>query len=206
MQTAWGAGKLPYEPLNVEVAELPLASPAQTANGFDPLLPLLDATRRGDQAAFEHIYAAANRRLYGLAFTILGNSADADDVVAEAFLQAWRNAANYDRGRGSVITWLLVICRSRALDLLRRQRAPTEDIDNVVPPAWEHQDWADTASEQRLARGMAALSTMQRQIIALAFYRGLTHQEIADTTELPLGTIKSHIRRALLALRSAFGD
>ena len=183
-----------------------MASPAQSANGVDPLLPLLDATRRGDQAAFQQIFNATSRRLYGLAFTIVGNSADADDVVAEVFLQAWRNASNYDPGRGSVVTWLLVICRSRSLDLLRRQRAPTDDIDDVAPAAWEHETWADTATEQRLARGMAALSNVQRQLIALAFYRGLTHQEIAETTDLPLGTIKSHIRRALIALRGAFEE
>lgn len=184
----------------------PLATPAQSANGSDPLLPLLEATRRGDQSAFKQIYDATNRRLYGLAVTIVGSSADADDVVAEVYLQAWRNASNYDHTRGSVITWLLVICRSRALDLLRRQRAPMDDIDDVVPAAWDSEEWADTASQQRLARGMVALSAVQRQLIALAFYRGLTHHEIAAATDLPLGTIKSHIRRALIALRNCFDN
>ena len=183
-----------------------MSPPAQPADGADPLLPLLEAAHRGDQAAFQQLFNASNRRLYGLAFTIVGNSADADDVVAEAYLQAWRNAANYDRARGSVITWLLVMCRSRALDMLRRQRAPMADIDDVTPLAWEQDSWADTSSTIRLARGMSALNSVQRQLIALAFYRGLTHQEIATATELPLGTIKSHIRRALLALRAAFDE
>ena len=169
--------------------------------GVDPLLPLLVASQGGDQGAFRKLYDAARRRLFGLAMTIVNGPADAEDVVAETFVQAWRDARNYDRARGSVMTWLLVICRSRALDLRRRQRVPMEDIDDIVPPALEQEDWPDEPGSRRIARGMARLSQVQRQLVALAFYRGMTHQEIAEATTLPLGTIKSHIRRALQTLR-----
>lgn len=167
----------------------------------DPLLPLLVASQGGDQGAFRKLYEAARRRLFGLALTIVNGPADAEDVVAETFVQAWRDARNYDRSRGSVMTWLLVICRSRALDLRRRHRVVMEDIDDVVPPALEQEEWPDAPGSRRIARGMARLSQVQRQLVALAFYRGMTHQEIAEATTLPLGTIKSHIRRALQTLR-----
>lgn len=168
----------------------------------DPLLPLLLASRDGDQAAFRKLYEATRRRLFGLASTIVAASADAEDVVAEAFTQAWRDARTYDRSRGSVMTWLLVICRSRALDLRRRQRTPMEDIDELSLPAADDAAPDHDPGTRRIARGMARLSSVQRQLVAMAFYRGLTHQEIAEATTLPLGTIKSHIRRALQSLRT----
>ena len=168
----------------------------------DPLLPLLLASQGGDQDAFHKLYDAARRRLFGLALTIVNSAADAEDVVAETFVQAWRSAQNYDPSRGSVMTWLLVICRSRALDLRRRHRVPMEDIDEAILPMLEQEDWPDAPGSRRIARGMARLSDIQRQLIALAFYRGMTHQEISATTTLPLGTIKSHIRRALQSLRA----
>lgn len=169
----------------------------------DLLLQWLSASRLGDQAAFRRLYDATSGRLMGLAMAMTGNRADAEDVVAECYAQAWRDAANYDAARGSVMTWLLVICRSRALDR-RRRRRNTVDIDEAPAVEFETGELADARASERLRAGIQALTDVQRQMVSLAFFRGLTHQEIASATQLPLGTVKSHLRRALIALRDAF--
>jgi RNA polymerase sigma-70 factor (ECF subfamily) len=177
-----------------------LTDPAST----DPLLQWLQASQRGDQAAFRRLYEATCARLHGLALAMTGNRADAEDIVAECFAQAWRDAARYDAARGSVMTWLLVICRSRALDRQRRRRPTTDSFDDAPGVEFAIDGRMDTRGGERLREGIAALSSVQRQLVSLAFFRGLTHQEIAAATRLPLGTVKSHLRRALIALRECF--
>ncbi len=172
------------------------------------LTGLLQSIACGNAAAFAEFYDATVQRVYGTAFYITHKPQDAEEIVNDVYCQVWRQAFRYDKARGSVVAWLLTICRSRALDHLRRRdRAETVmDIDPDIA--------ADDACDPRsliaaMQEGTAVhtalliLSPTQRQLIALAFLRGLSHQEIAMHTQLPLGTVKTHIRKALKTLRGA---
>lgn len=125
-------------------------------------------------------------------------------------MQVWRNARHYDPNRGSVLTWLLAICRNRAIDVLR-QRDPallSDDPCSLAPQEGVQAHGPDSLLLQsERSRGvrsaLASLTPIARQMLALAYYRGLTHQEIALHSGIPLGTVKTHIRRALESLKTA---
>lgn len=167
-----------------------------------------DRMARGDHEALGEVYDRHGRLLYSLALRILRDQGDAEDIVQEVFAQAWRQAARYDAGRGTVLGWLLTLTRSRAIDRLRgRQSRPAastdegllRDIPDRVTPADQQIAWAGQARQIRAA--LEGLTMLQRVAIELAFYEGLTHVEIAERLELPLGTVKTRIRQGLLKLR-----
>jgi RNA polymerase sigma-70 factor, ECF subfamily len=167
-----------------------------------------DRMARGDQDALGELYDRHGRLVYSLAFRIVRDQADAEDVVQEVFSQAWRQAARYDASRGSVLGWLLTLTKSRSIDRLRGRRSrpePSADegLLNTIPDAAAAPDvqavWAAQATQIRAA--LEGLSVLQRVAIELAFFEGLTHAEIAERLELPLGTVKTRIRQGLLKLR-----
>lgn len=150
---------------------------------------------------------------YSIALRITADGALAEDVVQDAFLGVWRNAGRYVEGRGSVKTWLLSIVHHRAVDAVRRRRPTTElpEREDVPPPALTLPDiWADVSAgldREQIAAAMTTLSDVQREAIELAYWGGLTQQEIAERTGTPLGTVKSRVRLGLLSLRRALtGD
>jgi RNA polymerase sigma-70 factor (ECF subfamily) len=150
---------------------------------------------------------------YSIALRITSDASLAEDVVQEAFLGVWRNAGRYVTGRGSVKTWLLAIVHHRAVDAVRRRKPTTElpEREAVPPPALQLPDiWHDVAAgldRDEIAAAMRTLSPVQREAIELAYWGGLTQQEIAERTGTPLGTVKSRVRLGLLALRQALvGD
>lgn len=168
----------------------------------------LRAMARGDEQALGSFYDATLSRSYALALRIVRDREAAEDVVAETYLQVWREAQRYDSTRGNALAWLLTICRSRALDYLRRLE-PVEfhaEPDTLpganVPRSDATEDLVSALQEgHRVREAVAQLPPVQRQLLALAFFRGLSHQEIAEHSGLPLGTVKSHIRKAQEALR-----
>ena len=144
---------------------------------------------------------------YSIALRITSDAALAEDVVQDAFLGIWRNAGRYVEGRGSVKTWMLSIVHHRAVDAVRRRR-PTTDLperEDVPPPALTLPDiWQDVSAgldREEIAAAMATLSDVQREAIELAYWGGLTQQEISERTGTPLGTVKSRVRLGLLSLR-----
>ena len=150
----------------------------------------------------------AGRLIYSLALRIVRDQADAEDVVQDVFSQAWRQAARYDASRGTVLGWLLTLTRTRSIDRLRGRRSrPEPSVDeamlNAIPdtatPADVQVAWSGQVAQIRAA--LDGLSMLQRMAIELAFYEGLTHAEIAERLELPLGTVKTRIRQGLLKLR-----
>jgi RNA polymerase sigma-70 factor, ECF subfamily len=172
------------------------------------LAVLIERMAMGQQAALNELYDLTVAKLFGLARLILRNSADAEEVVCDTYAQIWESAHRFESGRGSVLGWMLTICRSRALDLLRqrRSRARTtesfgrearEDLDEAAPDVLLNALQQGTSVQ----RAMSALTPIRRQLLTLAFLQGLSHQEIVEQTGLPIGTVKSHIRRALTVLR-----
>ncbi len=161
-----------------------------------------------DEAALAALYDAMVGRVYGLALRITRQVQLAEEVAEDTFWQIWRQAPRFDVARGTAMAWIMTMARSRALDALRR-RDPAEceaDIETLVEGGGSDspgpQDLLEAVQQGSLLHAaLARLDPLPRQLVALAFFRGLSHEEIADQTGMPLGTVKSHIRRALERLR-----
>ena len=168
----------------------------------------------GDQASAAALYDRHARRVYSLILRIVGDEGDAEDVLQEVFAQAFRQAARYDTSRGPVAAWLLMMARSRSIDRVRSRRS-RPDAQTSDEPAMDEMPGSmpDAASsmldEERariVQRALGALPTIQRVAIELAYYDGLSHREIAERLEEPLGTVKTRIRLGLLKLRDALTE
>jgi RNA polymerase sigma-70 factor (ECF subfamily) len=170
-------------------------------------LALLERMRGGDEAALATLYDRWSDRINSLAVHLLRDARDAEDIVEETFWQAWRSAARYDAARGSVGSWLLTICRSRALDRIRARRRRPEDttLDDVPETAAPGVDAADAVVSDETGRivraALGELPLEQRQALELAYFGGLSQTEIAEKTGQPLGTIKTRMRLAMNKLR-----
>ncbi|MDQ6611135.1 MAG: sigma-70 family RNA polymerase sigma factor [Gemmatimonadota bacterium] len=176
---------------------------------------LIEAMGRGDERAAATLYDRYSGVLFALAVRIVGNSADAEDVVLDAFTQAWNSASRYESNRGSVLGWLTTITRTRALDVVRARGRRTKAVDTAsrsmgddpVGVAGATVSAAEVVEQKERASAvtsaMAVLSGQQRHAIELAFFEGLTHTEIAERLGEPLGTIKTRIRLGMLKLRDA---
>ena len=168
---------------------------------------LITRVAGGEQDAIAELYDRHAARVYALAHRILGNSTDAEDVVQEVFSQAWRKATTYQADRGSVVAWLLVITRTRALDRVRARKPAERTLDDADSPvlASKAAPPADVmiAREQadRVRDALRQLPSDQRRALELAYFDGLSQTEIAAKLQAPLGTVKTRIRTALATLR-----
>jgi RNA polymerase sigma-70 factor, ECF subfamily len=174
---------------------------------------MLAAVATGDQKAFGELYDRLSNPLYSLALRMLGDAAEAQDALQDIFLQIWRRAGGYDPGQSSVFSWAVMMTRSRVIDRLRargrRLRVlvdPGEEgNETVASDASRGESAADNVSRNdEAARVRSILSQLppdQREAIELAFFSDLTHHEIAQRLNQPLGTIKARIRRGLLRLK-----
>ncbi len=163
----------------------------------------------GDLGALERLYETYGVMAFSIAFRITGDRAAAEDVVQDAFLGAWRNAARYVDARGSVRTWFLSIVHHRAIDAVRRRR-PTSELpepEGNLPESLTMPDtWAEVAvgiDRAAVDIALARISDVQREAIELAYFGGLTQTEIAKRTGVPLGTVKGRLRLGLQGLRAA---
>ena len=161
-----------------------------------------------DVSAFEELYDRHSRLVYALVLRILQQATTAEEIVQDVFLQLWRNASQYDRSRGPFAPWLLTLARNRALDRLRlkseRQRRREEQAEEL-PSVVAIPDFEGALDEKRRAvrvrEVMSSLNPQQKRAIELAYFEGLTHTEIANALNEPLGTVKSWIRNGLLRLK-----
>jgi RNA polymerase sigma-70 factor (ECF subfamily) len=167
-----------------------------------PATPLLARLLQGDRSALGELFDLYGALVNALALRILRDTAEAEDVVQEVFLQVWRQAARYDARRGSPEAWLVTIARTRALDRLRRRAARREE---GPPRAQLRAELPRNDEALAVGRALLSLSEDQRHAVELAYFGGLTHVEIADALGEPLGTIKTRIRTALQRLREAIG-
>ena len=178
---------------------------------------LVSRMAAGDERALGQFYDRFSNLVYSLAFKILGDSADAEEAVADAFLQVWNTAGKFDAGRASPAAWVTMITRTRALDRVRSRKrralvleaatAESDDVEATALPI-SSQGEPDRQAEQADLRGkvdrmLRELPDNQRKVIELAYFGGLSHSEIAETLNEPLGTIKTRVRSALSKLRGA---
>ena len=167
----------------------------------------MERIRAGDMRALEELYDRHSGLLYSAALRILGRAADAEEVLQEAWLQAWNRAESYDVARGAVVAWLLTLLRSRAIDRVR-SRASRQRVEQAVaeapPPQAAEEPPATVAQRQlqeQVTSALEELAPQQRQVLELAYFGGLSQSEIASRLGAPLGTVKSWTRQALMRLR-----
>lgn len=179
------------------------------------LTQLFARAAAGEESAFAQLYDATAARVYGLTVRILRNPAQAEEASQEAYLEIWRTASRFDAGRGSVISWILMITHRAAVnrvrssqagstrdevyerDRLTLEQAPLDSTHDIVHASLE---------ATRVRSALRELTTHQRVALELAYFGGYTHSEVATRIGIPLGTAKSRIRDGLLRLRVALGD
>ena len=167
---------------------------------------LLEACARGDRAALQRLYTMTAPQLFGLALGILRSRDLAEDVVQDSFVLIWRHARSFDPGRGAAMAWLGRIVRNQCFDALRR-RGREAPLDEGAMESWEDPGpspaelTALSRDAQRLRGCLDELEDSPRQSLLLAYYQGLTFEEVAGRLKAPLGTVKSWIRRGLLSLK-----
>jgi RNA polymerase sigma-70 factor (ECF subfamily) len=174
---------------------------------------LLQRVARGDKQAFAELYDRFSAPLYATALRILRDPAEAQDIVHDVFVTVWDKAAAFETERGSAFSWVVTLVRNRAIDRVRSRRRRAELLAESVPadlgyhedpPGGSGSEAATASDEARVVRAaVATLPAEQRRALELAFFGGLTQEQIAEKLSEPLGTIKARIRRALLKLRDS---
>lgn len=172
----------------------------------------LQATGKGDAAAFRALYDASSSKLFGFALRILHKRELAEEVLQESFVAIWNNAASYQAHLAAPMTWMATIVRNKAFDHLRRSDAAVEidadqfdqEVMNALqdPQATPIEALQMSGDAKALAWCMSALEGAHRQVVALAYYHDMSHSEVAEQMKLPIGTVKTWIRRSLEKLRT----
>lgn len=159
------------------------------------------------------LYDATSGLVHGLVLRILAQKEDAEEVTLDVYMKAWRNAASYSPERGNVTAWLLMMARSMSIDRIRHRNAQpkTTDLpgdwpDPPAPGASPEEQTVDSEWRARVTSALAELPREQRQVLAMAFFSGLTHAELAEKLGQPLGTVKTRIRLGLQRLRKALEE
>lgn len=188
----------------------------------EALAQVLARTALGDRVAFATLYRETSAHLFGVILRINPDRAQAEDLLQEVFVNVWRAAQGFDAARSQPLTWLTSIARNRAIDSLRRRKAEVDTVSvNLAgrDEEGDHDQTADIASDQagplqqleqaaqarEVTHCLKQLSAEQQQCMALAFYQGLSHAEVAEHLAQPLGTVKSWVRRALMTLKQCLG-
>jgi RNA polymerase sigma-70 factor (ECF subfamily) len=199
--------------MQVGLAEPPRKKPhAPPAPTTDSLVALVADVAAGDRAAFRALYDATSAHVFGLAMEILRDRASAEEAVIDLYAQIWKQAARYDAEKGSVLTWIATLARTRAIDV-RRVRARTLEretsvddtqIERLGESGPDPLDASVESERARIVRGaLERLPHEQRRAVEAAFFGGLSHTEIARAQGQPLGTVKTRIRSGLAALHQA---
>lgn len=182
-----------------------LITQLQTKTSMQPAEPyfnLVTGIINRDEQSLAELYDCTLSKVYGLALKITRRHDLAEEVVEDTYMQAWQEIAKFDSARGPIIAWLMVICRSRAIDALRRtdaaeSHAEPENLNSHIENANSPLDILLLLErESDIRHALANLNALQRQLISLAFFKGYTHEEIALNMHMPLGTVKSNIKRA----------
>lgn len=199
------------DPLKSVPDGVPSNEGAPSGDASARLGSLMQRSSRGDEGAFAELYDATSARAYGLALRVVRNPAHAEEVVQEAYLDAWRTSSRFDPARGSAIGWLLTIVHRKAVDRVRSAEAATARDATYhresIPV--EHDSTLEAAhaslEAQRVRSAVTGLTEVQREAVELAFFGGYTHTQVATMLDVPVGTAKTRIRDGLIRLRDAMG-
>ena len=170
----------------------------------------MDRVARGDEAALGELYDRYARLIFSVALNVVGNRQSAEEVTLDVFTRLWQKAGTYRAEKAKVVTWLSRLARNRAIDILRSEQ---------IRPAGHSISWAEAGPEpqaddnpersahlalemQRVRQAMASLPAAQQEVLALAYFKGYSHSEIAKILDLPLGTVKARIRGGMQKLRA----
>jgi len=165
---------------------------------------LVMRTRRGEREAFALLYDRYSRLVYSVALRVVRNASTAEDILHDVFLQLWQAPERFDSSRGNLPSWMAVIARNRAIDRLRQQRVSVDPEDTVLYSSCDLSSEVErTTLVDRVRELLRTMPEAQRRAVELAFFDGKTHAEIASETKEPLGTVKTRIRSALIAIRKA---
>jgi len=178
-----------------------------TTETHEQLAALLARAGLGDRRAFEEVYRATHSKLFAVSLRIVRERQLAEEVLQDSFVAIWNHASDYAQAKSAPTTWMTAIVRNRSLDVLRRGSHETEDVDevmalNLVDESASPSNDFDAGQDMHSVREcLKELEPDQRQSIALAFFQGLSHSELASHMRKPLGTVKTHIRRGLMKLK-----
>ncbi len=195
---------------DMSAASLPIEQPKSITEGTprDPLVELIERIANGEQAALDELRVACLSNLYAVSKRILVTAEDAEETVYDVLLWVWHNPDRFNPSRGTVSAWLNNLAWSRSIDLLRKRKRrqslmhPDADLATYEGQEKNPDNWLSCFDDQsRIRRALSELKLEQRQMLLMAFFEGLTHQEITERTQRPLGTVKSLIRRGLLQMR-----
>ena len=174
---------------------------------------LIGQMASGNQTSLARLYDQSSRLVFGLVMRILKDRGAAEEITLDTYHQIWRQAQHFDSQRGKPSSWILTIARNRAIDRLRatararQQQTPLEDVELFLTGTDSPEDTLAIGEQQRIVRhALAQLKFEERQLIEIAFFGGLTHQEISSQLNLPLGTVKTRIRSGMMKLRELLPD
>ena len=166
----------------------------------------MSATARGDRAAFAALYDRTHAKLFGIVLRILKDRARAEDVLQDVYLKIWQRASSYDRRYGKPVTWMAAVARNRAIDVVRAQR-PTATLDEEGDEETVFQAGGNVATDldpaeiEALRTCLSEIEEEDRNLILLAYYEGYSREELAERFAMPIGTVKTRLRRGLQRLR-----
>jgi RNA polymerase sigma-70 factor (ECF subfamily) len=172
---------------------------------------LLGLVAAGDRAAFARLYDATAPRLFGLARRLLVDAAQAEEVTQEVYLEIWQSAARYEPSRGSAMAWMLTLTHRRSVDRIRSAQAG-KDRDMRIGIRNQEREYDQVAEavevrieSERVRVALAKLTELQRQAVTLAYFKGLSHTEVAELLHIPVGTVKTRLRDGMIRLRDELG-
>ncbi len=166
---------------------------------------LIELLKNSDQSAFAYLYDNYSGALYGIIYKMLENHELAEDVLQEAFVKIWNNFSNYDSDKGRLFTWMLNITRNLTIDTIRsksyRKQSKIQNADNAVDNVSNNPNIAASFDALGIRKHLTQLKNDQKQIIDLAYFEGYTQDEISKKLVIPLGTVKTRMRSAIMELR-----
>lgn len=168
---------------------------------------------RGDEGGLSALYDASSGLVYSIALRVLNDPADAEEVALDVYTQVWRTARTFDRSRGAVSSWLMMLARSRSIDKMRsragrvQREQPSDSAVERMPSTGDSPEESAAITERRqtVREALSTLSQEQREAIELSYYFGYSHSELSDLLGQPVGTIKTRIRLGMMKLRTALG-
>jgi RNA polymerase sigma-70 factor (ECF subfamily) len=170
---------------------------------------LLGQVARGDESAFGEVYGQVCGHVFGVARSVLRDPAQAEEVAQEVWLEVWRDAARFDAGRGTAMTWVMTLAHRRAVDRVRSEQAAANREQRAARAEVAYDVVAETVTArldaERVRRCLSALTDLQQESITLAYYRGCTYREVAGLLKVPVGTVKTRMRDGLIRLRDCLG-